>query len=369
MNPFLLKGYSSPKYFCNRESTKNKLINAINNQQDITLFSIRRMGKSALIHHLFYHLEENFDCIFADIWGTTSLNEFTRTLANAVVKSTLFSKRSITKKLSDFIKTLGASLSIGGDGRPSIELIYNDRNQAFKNLDDIFYFLNHHKKPIIIAIDEFQEIKKYSDNTSLEAKLRTITQQCQNIRFIYSGSEHHLLNEIFTDLNKPFYQSTRMMELKKIPADKYRSFILHHFTNGKKKINEAIINHILQITYQHTYYVQALCNFLYSQSKIPNSISDFDKIYKEYIAEKSVFYDEIPQKFTIPQFNTIKAFGQIGQLRSPTSSDFLKKANAKGASSMQRIIKTLLEKQVIIKEKGNYRLYDVFLEHYLKFNL
>ena len=56
-------------------------------------------------------------------------------------------------------------------------------------------------------------------------------------------------------------------------------------------------------------------------------------------------------------------------VNSPTSSDFLRTANVKSASSMQRIIKTLLEKQVIIKEKGNYRLYDVFLEHYLKFNL
>jgi hypothetical protein len=36
---------------------------------------------------------------------------------------------------------------------------------------------------------------------------------------------------------------------------------------------------------------------------------------------------------------------------------------------MQRVIKSLIEKQFLIKEGKEYRLYDVFLEHYLKLKL
>jgi len=53
MNPFLIKGYISPQYFCNRLSETDTLISAIRNNQDITLFGHRRLGKSALIHHVF----------------------------------------------------------------------------------------------------------------------------------------------------------------------------------------------------------------------------------------------------------------------------------------------------------------------------
>lgn len=367
MNPFLLKGYISSDYFCNRDTENEKIIKGINNQQDITLYALRRLGKSALIHHVFHNLKNEYDCVYSDIWGTTSLNGFINELANAVVQSPLFSKRSPGKKLTDFIKSIGASLSIGNDGKPSLDIVYNNTNQAFNSLEEILYFLNKNRQPVVLAIDEFQEIRKYSDNVPLEAKLRSIAQNCQNIRFIYSGSEHHILTDIFSDYRKPFYQSTRMIELGKIPKNEYRTFIFKQFRKGNKSIDYEIIDHILEISYVHTYYVQAIFNYLYSLSKIPGSISEFETLYYEYISEKKVFYSELPQRLTIPQFTTLKAFALKGFVKSPTSADFLKLAEVKSGSTMQRVMKSLLDKQVIIKEEDAYRLYDVFLEHYLKF--
>jgi hypothetical protein len=365
MNPFLLKGYKSPSYFCNREIESQKILTAVQNQQDITLFALRRIGKSALIHHVFYRLKKNFDCVYADIWGTTSLNGFINEIANAVIQSSVFSKRPLGKKLTDFIRSIGASLSVGFDGKPSVDLVYHDKNYAFKSLEEIFNFLEMNTRPVILAIDEFQEIKKYDH--SLEAKLRAIAQRCQNIRFIYSGSEHHLLNEIFSAYNAPFYQSTRMMELKKIAIDEYRTFILKHFNTAKKKIEGTVIDHILTVCYNHTYYVQAICNFLYSQSKLPQTIAEFESLYYEYITEKRVFYSELPQRLSKQQFSTIKAFAQLGLVSAPTSAEFLSLAEVKSASSMQRIIKTLIDKQLIIKEDDKMRIYDVFLEHFLRY--
>ena len=105
MNPFLLKGYKSPEYFCNRGAETDKILRSVRNQQDITLFAVRRIGKSALLHHVFYHLKGEYDCVYADIWGTTSLAGFINETANAVIQSSVFSKRSIGRKLTDFIKS------------------------------------------------------------------------------------------------------------------------------------------------------------------------------------------------------------------------------------------------------------------------
>jgi AAA+ ATPase superfamily predicted ATPase len=366
MNPFLLKGYL-PKYFCDRREETTKLINAADNQQDVTLYAYRRLGKSALIHHVFYHLRKSYTCIYVDIWGTTSIAEFTREMANAVVRSAIFSKRSTSKKLMDFIKALGASFSIGMDGLPSIDIIYNEKNQPFSSIEEIFKLLNQLPDPIIIAIDEFQEIKKYPHNAPFEAKLRVFVQQSQRIRFIFSGSEHHLLNDIFNSYNKPFYQSTRTLSLGKIQKDTYMKFILNHFSSRRKKIEPTIIEHILNITYGHTYYVQALCNYLFSQSGLPKNIAAFEKMYRDFLMEKSVFYSELPERLTLPQFSCVKAFARKGLISSPTSGEFINASKVKSASSMQRIIHSLLDKQLIIKDEGGYRLYDVFLEHYLKY--
>lgn len=367
MNPFLLKGYISPEYFCDREAETETMLRAIKNQQDITLFAVRRIGKSALLHHVFFNLKKEFDCIYADIWGTTSLNGFITETANAVIQSSVFSKRSMGRQLTDFIKSIGASLSVGVDGTPSLDIMFHDKQQVFNRLEEIFMLLENNKIPVILAFDEFQEIKKYSDGVPLEAKLRSLVQKYQNIRFIFSGSEQHLLADIFSDLRKPFYQSTRMIELKKIAIEDYQKFILYHFSKGGKQINDQIIDYILSICHGHTYYVQAICNFLYSQTNMPESIAEFERLYLEFIAEKRVFYSELPQRLTKHQFTTVKAFARKGDVKRPTSADFIKEAEVNGASSMQRIIKALREKQVIIKDQDSYRLYDVFLEHYLKY--
>jgi hypothetical protein len=344
------------------------MISSLTSGQDITLYAIRRIGKSALIHHVFYNLKDELDCVFADIWGTTSLNEFINEIANAVIKSSVFKKRSFGNKLRDFVKSIGASLSVGMDGKPTLDIMYRDREQAFNNLEEVLSFLNVNKRPVVLAIDEFQEIKKYKDGIPLEAKLRSIGQKCQNIRFIFSGSEHHLLGEIFSTYDRPFYQSTRMMELQKIPIAVYREFILSRFLKGNKSIKPALVDHILSICYQHTYYVQAICNLLYGHRRLPATIAAFEAIYFEHLSEKRVFYRELPQLLTMQQFLTVKAFANKGLVRSPTSSDFLQRSGIGSASTMQRVMKALLDKQIIIMEKDGYRLYDVFLEHFLKYD-
>ena len=91
----------------------------------------------------------------------------------------------------------------------------------------------------------------------------------------------------------PFYHSTRMVSIGKIDRKDYYKFIAGKFKKAKKEINTEIINHILEISHGHTYYVQAIANFIYSQEKTVSSISDFDAIYKEFVLEKSVFYSEL----------------------------------------------------------------------------
>ncbi|MFC2089334.1 ATP-binding protein [Bacteroidota bacterium] len=369
MNPFLIKGYKSPHYFCNRVKVSETLISAIRNNQDITLFGPRRFGKSALIHHVFHKLHKEYVCVYADIWGTSSTEEFTKELVNGIISSKVFAKQKTSNKLFDLLKSLGASFSIGLDGLPSVDIIYNDRNQQFKSLEEVFKFLNQLNIPILFAIDEFQEIKKYDNEIPFEGKLRSLTQHSNNIVFLYSGSEHHLLNEIFTKYSMPFYQSTRMVSIGKIEKKDYYKFISGKFKKGNKEINSEIINHILEISHLHTYYVQAIANFLYSQEKSPSSISDFDVLFREFILEKSVFYSELPERLTKQQFAVLKGLAKSSVIKNPTSADFMELSKIRNSSSMYRAINSLLDKQLIIKEEGIIRMYDVFLEHYLRFTL
>ena len=53
-NPFITGGYVSPEYFCDREKESTELLKHIENGNNITLISPRRMGKTGLIEHCFH---------------------------------------------------------------------------------------------------------------------------------------------------------------------------------------------------------------------------------------------------------------------------------------------------------------------------
>ena len=57
-NPFVNQGYIGPKYFCDRQQETEQMLNHFENGRNITLVAPRRIGKTGLIKHLFYQIEQ-----------------------------------------------------------------------------------------------------------------------------------------------------------------------------------------------------------------------------------------------------------------------------------------------------------------------
>ena len=53
-NPFIISGYVSPEYFCDRKEETERLIDAMVNGRNVTMIAPRRMGKTGLIKNAFY---------------------------------------------------------------------------------------------------------------------------------------------------------------------------------------------------------------------------------------------------------------------------------------------------------------------------
>ena len=87
-NPFLVAGYDSPRYFCDRKTESENLLDTLRNGRNITLTSPRRLGKTGLIKHIFHLLktqESGTSAIYIDLFPTSSLYDFTSEFASAVL--------------------------------------------------------------------------------------------------------------------------------------------------------------------------------------------------------------------------------------------------------------------------------------------
>ena len=76
-NPFIVSGYVSADYFCDRKAETAELTGALVNGRNIVIVSPRRMGKTGLIEHCFHQKEiaQGYYTFFVDIYATGSLKE------------------------------------------------------------------------------------------------------------------------------------------------------------------------------------------------------------------------------------------------------------------------------------------------------
>ena len=367
-NPFILTGYYSREYFCDRNEEYAKLSEAIKNERNVTLFSLRRLGKTALIQHLFHFLEKdnNYITLYADILSTDSLQSLTQKVATAVVrKFGSIEKRGLSQKIQDFIRNIGAGIEFDPiSGNPSIKFRYTDYHQSKLSLQTILELLSNQKQTVVIALDEFQQITKYQDENP-EAFIRSLVQEFPGIRFIFSGSHRNIMISLFTGHGQPFYRSTQIVELLHIHPDEYSHFIKYHFKDDNKTIKQEAISRIFDWTNLQTYYVQLVCNRLYSSYE-DITMELVQDTFLKILEEEQTVFSNYRNLLTSVQWRVLVALSKDAPVSEPTSGAFLRKHNISSTSTMSTAIKALQEKELIIKIKDQYIIHDTLLMRWIQ---
>jgi uncharacterized protein len=371
LNPFLTTGYISKHYFCNREAELKTLIKNAENDINTTLISVRRYGKSALIFRLFEELNCRSECIciYTDVYASRNLKDFTEMLALAIM-SIFPQKRGFGKRFLDFIKSFRPVITYDVlTGKASVHFDFLKPKECEQTLTGIFGFLDSQNVKVILAIDEFQQVAVYPEKNT-EALLRSIIQTLKNIRFIFSGSNRHLMNEIFSSAKRPFFSSTQMLGLGVIPGGPYRKFIRQQFESGKQEISLEAIDFILEWTFSHTYYTQMVCKNVYAAKKRSIDVELVKRVCNELLSSQQVTNIQYRNLLTPGQWSLLIAIAKQEKVYQPQAKVFLEKYRIGAASTVQKALDTLQSKEMIYRtdlpETPYYRVYDVLLLRWLQ---
>ena len=76
-NPFILYGYESEEYFCDRKEETSQLLQYIENGNNVALIAPRRIGKTGLIENLFHQtkVRKGYYTFLIDIYATKNVEE------------------------------------------------------------------------------------------------------------------------------------------------------------------------------------------------------------------------------------------------------------------------------------------------------
>lgn len=364
LNPFVVSGYVSPEYFCDRVEENNNLTRYITNGRNVALISTRRMGKTGLIRHCFQgdEIKNQYHTFFIDIYSTASLREFVFALGKEIFEELKPKGRKFIDNFFSVISSLRVGFRLDTiSGEPTFELGLGDIDAAEITLEEIFRYLELADKKCIVAIDEFQQIEHYPDK-NVEAILRTLIQQAKNTNFIFAGSQHHIMSNLFQSPSRPFYHSVNIMHLDKIDVEIYCQFVTNQFTKYNKSIQEEAIQTVYNTFDGHTWYLQVMFNELFSLTK-EKEICDSEMLQmaiSNLISMQEFSFQEILYRLPAKQKEIFISIAKEGKAKAVTSNEFIKKYKLRTPSSVQAALKYLLEKDLVTQDGAAYMVYDRF---------
>ncbi len=370
-NPFVLRPYESIEFFCDREKETREIIDDLKNGVNVTLISPRRYGKTGLIYRVFDELtrtNSSFTLCYCDIYSADGLDSFVKLLSESILANV--KTEPTLKKFFSFFSGIRPLVSYDPiSGSPQVSIIYQNEGQKLSTLKSIFDFLGSQKKKFVIAFDEFQIIRTFK-GVNMEALLRTYIQPLKNVRFVFCGSQKHIMTDMFVNERSPFYESTHIIYLEKIQPCVYGAFIKKLFGIGNRHIDDEAIDFILEWTRCHTFYVQYLCHCLYRDDGKKITLKDVRFVCAAILREGMNGYLERRNLLTDKQWRFLKAVAKEGCVTQPTAGEFLNKYKLGTAAAVKRIVASLVEKELLLEtlslEGKSYCVYNVFLSRWLE---
>ena len=369
-NPFLLKGYHSSDYFCGRQKETAILVRYLTNDNNVVLISPRRMGKTGLIEHCFRQNEiyKTYNTFFVDIYATRNLQEFVYKLGKEVFERLKPRGKKFVEKFFSIISSLRPAFKLDEmTGAPIFDIGVSEISAPEVTLEEIFKYLSASDKPCIVAIDEFQQITRYPEK-NIDAILRTHVQKIVNTTFIFSGSQRHILHNMFFSASQPFYQNAVLQSLDAIDKNEYVDFADKHFSRTGKKVALSFIELAYDLFEGHTFYVQAMMNQLFSELDAHEDCTDriFAEALHNRIFSYETLFSEILNLLPERQKELLYAVAKEGYAKNITSGEFVKKHSLHSTASTQTAARQLLEKEIFTRNGNIYSIYDRFFGLWLQ---
>ena len=371
INPFVTNGYAGPEYFCDRVQETAILRDLLLNENNVALISPRRLGKTGLIWHVFNNedIRNSHYCFVVDIYATKNLIDFVNMLGKAVIDELRPKGKKAWEKFINIVSSLRSEITFDVHGTPSWNMGLGAINSnPAVTLDEIFSYLNQADKPCLVAIDEFQQITKYEDDT-IEATIRTYVQRCTNAHFIFSGSQRHIMNGMFTSPSRPFYQSVTIMNLQPLDLEVYTDFCVGKFEEADKRLDRNVVALLYNRFDAVTSYMHRILNVLYSKTEKGKECKSemVDEAIDFILRLSSDTYESLYYQMPEKQRMLFLAIAREGKASSITGGAFINKHKLNSASSVNSALKGLLEKDFITVNKNIYSVYDQFFPLWLKF--
>lgn len=368
--PFVFGKIAKSDNFTDRERETALLVSNFNSLINTIIISPRRWGKSSLVAKaasLATSENEKLKICKMDLFNVRNEEHFYELLAMNVLKATSTKWEESIDSIKKFFTRIIPKIVLAGDTQTEVSLDF-DWSEIRKNPDEILDLAERIAMDkgihIVICVDEFQNIAEFDDPLYFQKKLRSHWQQHQYVSYCLYGSKRHMMLDVFTNSSMPFYKFGDLLFLEKIDTPSWIAFIIEQFSKTGKSITGEQARLIVDLTDNHSYYVQQLAQ----QTWLRTKDSCNDEIIKEahitIIEQLSLLFVTITESLTNSQINFLKAM--VAGETTLSSAAVIAKYRLTSSANVTRSKKSLIEKDILDNKANKLSFQDPMYYYWLK---
>ena len=349
------------KAFTDREIETARLKANFEGGINTFIISPRRWGKTSLVKKVIREAAKSSPVyVFVDVFKAKTPAEFCEILGNAVLRQTSSALEEFIENAKRFLGRVHVGVDLTPDGVNPVKLRFGLENER-ETIEEILHLperiAEKKKVRLVICIDEFQQIAAFEDSITFQKQLRTVWQHQQSVSYCLFGSKKHMMEGLFNDESKPFYQFGDVIYLKKIPLSYWMDYISSRFVRGGKTISDQQIERICKAVDFHSSYVQQLCWYVYLYSGNRVSDTDIDNGLEELIDQNTALFESKTENLTPVQMRFLKAVAE-GVSDGFSTAAVISRYKLGSSASSVSTRRTLIEKGLIYTDGTKHRLAD-----------
>jgi hypothetical protein len=373
INPFKYGPIALDESFTDRDGEVAELSADALNGQDVVIFAPRRFGKTSLVYRVAQRLARRRALVAeVNLWFTPTKEKLAGRLA---------------REIADFLGIAGKAREVarafaGLRIVPTMTVDPNDGSLSFsfaaghtaEDVDETLEWLLRmlaeaaasRKRPVVLILDEFQEIAEIDPN--LTKLLRSVFQEQPEVAHIYLGSKRHLMERIFNDENEPFWRSAKRMELGPIEPEQFRPFVRAGFVDHDRGIDEDVVDRVLAITGGHPYATQELCYFLWAETpaRATAGPAQLDEALGKLLRSEHSHFSDLWDRATPNQRLLLTALA--AEPGRPFSEPYRARHSLRGSSTTQKAVEALVRQELVARRDGSVHIAEPFYAEWIRRN-
>lgn len=373
LNPFKFGLEVSGKQFYDREEVGEKLYRRLSGgASNVVMYAPRRYGKTSLVKKVLGRFQaEHVPTVYFDLNRTENLERFCEEYASALC-SLLGRTAGFVDRVKNYLAHLHPTFSFGGDLPISVKFDYGERmsSQSVASVLDLAQTVAQDLDvpAIVVAFDEFQEIRRLSPDLPLEGIFRSCIQAHDRVRYVFFGSKTHLLMRMFGDKSRPFYKSASTIRLEKPPREESRTFVKERFAAASIIVDDAVAEQIVVTSDNIPYYLQQLSSLAYESVRRTTrdylTVEDIAQAEHDLIDENADYYAERLASLSASQRLLVTALARepVGSFRE----DYRRRYLLGGSSTVNSALKVVREAGLVESDESGYFIGDPFFAKYIR---